>query len=48
MSDGPGYAGDLFILQGGALSGDPPIMLVRNKENLEAIKSLLMKMKPML
>jgi hypothetical protein len=30
ISGGPGYFGDLFILQGDALTGDPPVMLTRN------------------
>jgi hypothetical protein len=27
----PGYVGDLFILQGDALAGDPPFMLIRDQ-----------------
>jgi hypothetical protein len=33
---GPEYAGDLFILQGGALDG-PPVMLIRNAGTLQPI-----------
>jgi hypothetical protein len=33
ITDGPGYAGDLYILQGGAL-GEPPLMLTRTKGKL--------------
>jgi hypothetical protein len=36
-TDGPGYAGDLFILQGGAIDG-PPLMLIRNKGVLEIVE----------
>lgn len=28
-SGGPGYVGDLYILQGDALTGDPPVVLGR-------------------
>ena len=31
QSGSPGYVGDLYILQGEALSGDPPLMLIRDK-----------------
>ena len=30
-SGAPGYVGDLFIVQGDALTGHPPIMLIRDK-----------------
>lgn len=36
VSGGPGYVGDLFILQGDALTGDPPMML-RRGENGEPV-----------
>ena len=26
----PGYVGDLYILQGDALTGDPPVTLIRD------------------
>lgn len=29
VSGGPGYFGDLYILQGDALTGDPPLVLCR-------------------
>jgi hypothetical protein len=29
MAGSPGYFGDLYILQGDQLTGDPPILLVR-------------------
>ena len=32
VSGSPGYIGDLFILQGDVLTGDPPMMLRRGKE----------------
>src|SRR5579863_1148852 len=31
-SGSPGYVGDLYILQGDALTGDAPIVLLRGKE----------------
>lgn len=31
-SGGPGYVGDLFIVQGDALVDAPPLMLIRNSE----------------
>jgi len=31
MSGSPGYVGDLFILQGDTLTGDSPLILIRNK-----------------
>ncbi len=31
ISRSPGYSGDLFILQGDNLMGDPPFMLIRDK-----------------
>jgi hypothetical protein len=31
-SGGPGYVGDLYILQGDALTGDGPMLLKRNSE----------------
>ena len=31
ISGSPGYFGDLFILQGDYLTGDPPVMLTRDK-----------------
>jgi hypothetical protein len=31
-SGSPGYVGDLFILQGDVLSGDPPLVLIRGPE----------------
>ena len=30
VSGSPGYVGDLFILQGDTLTGDPPFVLRRN------------------
>jgi hypothetical protein len=33
-SGNPGYVGDLYILQGDALAGDPPIMLGRQNGKL--------------
>lgn len=30
-SGAPGYVGDLYILQGDALTGDPPVMLKRDR-----------------
>jgi hypothetical protein len=30
-SGSPGYVGDLYILQGDALTGDPPLVLIRNR-----------------
>lgn len=30
-SGSPGYVGDLYILQGDVLTGDPPMMLTRNR-----------------
>jgi hypothetical protein len=32
ISGSPGYVGDLFILQGDHLTGDAPLMLLRNRE----------------
>ena len=32
VSGGPGYVGDLFILQGDALSEVPPMILRRNRD----------------
>lgn len=32
-SGGPGYVGDLFILYGDALVEEPPVALVRNKDD---------------
>jgi hypothetical protein len=31
-SGSPGYVGDLFIVQGDALTDEPPLMLIRNPE----------------
>lgn len=31
MEDGPGYAGDLFILHGGALTEEPPLRPIRDR-----------------
>jgi hypothetical protein len=31
IEDGPGYAGDLFILQEGALTEDAPVRLIRDR-----------------
>jgi hypothetical protein len=31
-SGSPGYVGDLYILQGDVLTGDPPFVLLRDKE----------------
>ena len=31
VSGGPGYFGDLYILQGDALTGDVPIVLIRKE-----------------
>jgi len=33
-SGSPGYVGDLFIIQGDVLTGDPPFLLVREKGRL--------------
>lgn len=30
-SGSPGYAGDLFLLQGDTLAGDPPLMIIRDQ-----------------
>ena len=30
-SGSPGYVGELYILQGDALTGDPPLVLIRDK-----------------
>ncbi len=30
QSGGPSYSGDLYILQGDMLTGDPPVVLTRN------------------
>jgi hypothetical protein len=30
-SGSPGYVGDLYILQGDALTGDPPFVLIRDR-----------------
>ena len=35
QSGGPGYSGDLYILQGDALSEDPPMVLIRREGKLE-------------
>jgi hypothetical protein len=35
VSGSPGYIGDLYILQGDVLTGDPPVMLVRRSGTLE-------------
>jgi hypothetical protein len=32
VSGSPGYVGDLFILQGDHLTGDPPFVLWRNRD----------------
>lgn len=32
VSGGPGYIGDLFILQGDTLTGDAPFVLIRNRD----------------
>lgn len=32
VSGSPGYVGDLYILQGDALTGDPPLALVRDQQ----------------
>lgn len=32
LSGAPGYSGDLYILQGDALAGDAPMVLIRNSE----------------
>jgi hypothetical protein len=34
MSGSPGYIGELFIIQGEYLSGDPPLMLIRENDKL--------------
>lgn len=31
-SGSPGYVGDLYILQGDALTGDPPLVMTRDRE----------------
>jgi len=31
ISGSPGYIGELFILQGDVLTGDPPMVLYRNR-----------------
>jgi hypothetical protein len=33
-SGGPGYVGDIFILQGDYLTGDPPFVLLRREGQL--------------
>jgi hypothetical protein len=35
QSGGPGYSGDIYILQGDALSEDPPMVLIRREGKLE-------------
>jgi len=35
MTDGPGYAGPLFILMGGAIQ--PPVLLIREKGRLRTV-----------
>lgn len=35
QSGGPGYWGDLYILQGDALSDDPPMVLIRRDGELK-------------
>ena len=37
VSGSPGYFGDLFILQGDALTGDPPMVLTRAKDGTLAV-----------
>jgi hypothetical protein len=32
LSGSPGYCGDLYILQGAYLTGDPPFVLIRNQD----------------
>lgn len=34
----PGYAGDLYILQGDLSEGEPPLMLIREKDKLIIFK----------
>lgn len=31
-SGSPGYIGDLYIIQGDVLTGDPPMMLIRDRD----------------
>lgn len=37
ISGGPGYAGEMFILQGDALTGESPLVLGRRDEKLQTI-----------
>jgi hypothetical protein len=37
VSGSPGYFGDLYILQGDALTGDPPMVLIRAKDGTLAV-----------
>jgi hypothetical protein len=39
VSGGPGYFGDLYILQGDALTGDAPMVLIRKNGALEVANS---------
>ena len=39
VSGGPGYFGDLYILQGDALTGDAPLVLIRKNGVLEVANS---------
>ena len=37
-SGSPGYVGDLFILQGDVLTGEPPIFVTRNNKGVLQIR----------
>jgi hypothetical protein len=39
VSGGPGYFGDLYVLQGDALTGDAPMVLIRKNGVLEVANS---------
>ena len=41
MEDGPGYAGDLYILQGGALIPEGPLTLIRNRAGKVALPEFI-------
>jgi len=43
VTDGPEYAGDLFILQGGTLDG-PPLMLIRNAAGTLQMTMMMIKL----
>lgn len=37
VSGSPGYIGDLYILQGDVLTGDPPVILARRNGELVSV-----------